>query len=140
MLFSNKAAAFIKMSEKEKAIEACSQAIELNPDYVKAILRRAQTYEETDKPHEAMADFENVLKLDPGHKEARMAVMVSKASLKYRQMSFGFLSSPRLSFFSLRCIPSQYVHSVYVITKATRTRKKMVGGGTNCLIHSSLVY
>ena len=99
MLFSNKAAAFIKMSEKEKAIEACSQAIELNPDYVKAILRRAQTYEETDKPHEAMADFENVLKLDPGHKEARMAVMVSKASLKYRQMSFGFPSSPPLFLF-----------------------------------------
>ena len=65
------------MGHPEKAIENCSEAIELNPNYVKAILRRAQTYEDTDKPHEAMKDFEKILELDPGNKEARMAVMVS---------------------------------------------------------------
>ena len=75
MLLGNKAAALIKMDEKEKAIAECSKAIELNPDYVKALSRRAQAYEDTDKPHEAFKDFEQVLKIDPGHKEARMAVM-----------------------------------------------------------------
>ena len=75
MLLSNKAAALIKLDEKEKAIEECSKAIELNPDYVKALTRRGQVYEDTDKPHEAFKDFEKVLQLDPGHKEARMAVM-----------------------------------------------------------------
>ena len=75
MLLSNKAAALIKMDEKEKAIEECSKAIEMNPDYVKALSRRAQAYEDTDKPHEAFKDFEKVLEIDPGHKEARMAVM-----------------------------------------------------------------
>ena len=75
MLLSNKAAALIKLDEKEKAIEECSKAIELNPDYVKALIRRGQVYEDTDKPHEAFKDFEKVLQLDPGHKEARMAVM-----------------------------------------------------------------
>merc|ERR1719245_1353606 len=30
---------------------------------------------DTDKPHEAMKDFEKVLEFDPGHKDARMAVM-----------------------------------------------------------------
>ena len=65
------------MGHPEKAIENCSEAIELNPNYVKAILRRAQTYEDTDKPHEAMKDFEKVLELDPANKEARIAVMVS---------------------------------------------------------------
>ena len=76
-MLSNKAAANLKMGLQEKALENCSEAIELNPNYVKAILRRAQTYEDTDKPHEAMKDFEKVLELDPGNKDARMAVMVS---------------------------------------------------------------
>ena len=75
-MLSNKAAANLKMGLQEKAIENCSEAIELNPNYVKAILRRAQTYEDTDKPHEAMKDFEKILELDPGNKDARMAVLV----------------------------------------------------------------
>ena len=64
------------MGQKEKAIEECSNAIELHPNYVKALLRRGQTFEETDKPHEAMKDFEKVLELDSGNKDAKMAVMV----------------------------------------------------------------
>merc|ERR1712107_208324 len=75
ILLSNKAAALIKNDEKEKAIEECTNALELNPNYMKALLRRAQTYEDTDKPHEAMKDFEKVLEFDPAHKDARMAVM-----------------------------------------------------------------
>jgi len=75
ILLANKAAASLKMGLHEKAIEDCSEAIELNPNYVKALLRRAQTYEDTDKPHEAMKDFEKVIQLDPGNKDARMAVM-----------------------------------------------------------------
>ena len=64
------------MGQKEKAIEDCTEALELNPNYVKALLRRAQTYEDTDKPHEAMKDFKKILELDPGNKDARMAVLV----------------------------------------------------------------
>ena len=75
ILMANKAAALIKMDQKVEAIEQCSEAIQLNPKYVKALLRRGQTYEETDKPHDAMKDFQQVLEIDPTHKEARMAVM-----------------------------------------------------------------
>jgi predicted TPR repeat methyltransferase len=62
---------------KEAAIEDCTKAIELKPDYVKALVRRGQAYEDTDKPHEAFKDFERVLEIDPGLKEARAAVLVS---------------------------------------------------------------
>jgi tetratricopeptide (TPR) repeat protein len=78
ILLSNRAAASIKMGQKEKAIHDCTEALGLNPNYVKAILRRAQTYEDTDKPHESMKDFQQILEIDPGHKESRMAVMVTK--------------------------------------------------------------
>lgn len=33
----------------DHAIKNCSKAIELNPTYLKALLRRAEIYEETDK-------------------------------------------------------------------------------------------
>lgn len=69
---------FCFQDNKESAISDCTTAIELKPDYVKALIRRGQTYENSDKPHEAMKDFEKVLEIDPGHKDARFAVMVGK--------------------------------------------------------------
>jgi len=40
------------------------------------LIRRGQTFENSDKPHEALKDFEKVLEIDPEHKDARFAVMV----------------------------------------------------------------
>ena len=98
ILLSNKAAASLKMGQKEKAIEDCTEALELNPNYVKALLRRAQTYEDTDKPHEAMKDFEKILELDPGNKDARMAVLV-RCYFDFFLLSLRFinLNSSRIS-------------------------------------------
>ena len=62
---------------KEAAIRDCSSAIELKPGYIKALLRRGQAYEDSDRPHEAMKDFEKALEIDPDLKEARVACMVS---------------------------------------------------------------
>ena len=33
----------------DQAVKNCSRAVELDPEYMKAILRRAEIYEETDK-------------------------------------------------------------------------------------------
>lgn len=51
-------------------------AIELNPDYVRAILRRAELYEKTDKLDEALEDYKSVLEKDPSLPQAREACMV----------------------------------------------------------------
>ena len=37
------------MGLNDLAIKNCTKAIELNPKYLKALLRRAEIYEETDK-------------------------------------------------------------------------------------------
>ena len=37
------------MGLNDLAVKNCSKAIELNPNYLKALLRRAEIYEETDK-------------------------------------------------------------------------------------------
>lgn len=74
VLYANRAAAKSKCLEKESAITDCTKAIELNPDYMKAYVRRAQLYEETEKLDEALEDFKKVLTFDPGHKEANYAI------------------------------------------------------------------
>lgn len=52
-------------------------AIELNPDYARALLRRAELYEQTEKLDEALEDYKKVLNRDPNHTSARQACMVS---------------------------------------------------------------
>ncbi|KAL2741647.1 tetratricopeptide repeat protein 1 [Vespula maculifrons] len=75
ILYSNRAAAKIKcLAEKESAILDCTKAVELNPSYVKAYVRRAQLYEETDKLDEALEDYKKILTFDSGHTEANYAV------------------------------------------------------------------
>lgn len=54
-----------------------SIAIELNPDYVRALLRRAELYEQTEKLDEALEDYKKVLEQDPTQTSARQACMVS---------------------------------------------------------------
>ncbi|KAI7796339.1 tetratricopeptide repeat protein 1 [Triplophysa rosa] len=75
ILFSNRAAARLHQDKKEAAISDCSKAIELNPNYVRAILRRAELYEKTDKLDEALEDYKTVLEKDPGIPAAREACM-----------------------------------------------------------------
>ncbi|XP_043076921.1 tetratricopeptide repeat protein 1 [Puntigrus tetrazona] len=75
ILFSNRAAARLHQDKKDSAISDCSKAIELNPNYVRAILRRAELYEKTDKLDEALEDYKSVLEKDPGIPAAREACM-----------------------------------------------------------------
>lgn len=76
ILFANRAAAQFKKGDLVATIQDCSESLELKPDYLKALVRRAQAYEDQDKPHEALKDFEKVLELDPKHAQANVAVRV----------------------------------------------------------------
>lgn len=75
VLYSNRAAARMKQDKKEVAITDCSIALELNPNYIKALLRRAELYEKTEKLEEALEDYKNVLEKDPSIHLAREACM-----------------------------------------------------------------
>ncbi|XP_020289762.1 tetratricopeptide repeat protein 1 [Pseudomyrmex gracilis] len=76
ILYANRAAAkAMCQTEKDSVISDCTKAIELNPSYVKAYVRRAQAYEESDKLDEALEDYKKVLTFDSSHKEANHAVM-----------------------------------------------------------------
>lgn len=63
---------------KQSAIEDCTHSLDYKPDYVRALLRRAKLYEETEKLEEALKDYNSVLELDPTVPDARRAAQVSK--------------------------------------------------------------
>lgn len=74
ILYGNRAAAKIKLDSKNSAIDDCSKAIELNPHYIRAILRRAKLYEDTEKLDESLEDYKKVIELDPKNTEAQQAL------------------------------------------------------------------
>lgn len=74
ILYCNRSASKIKLKRIEAAIDDCTKAIELNPGYQRAYLRRAAAFEEKDKLDEALEDYKKLLELDPGQKDAREAI------------------------------------------------------------------
>ncbi|XP_052672476.1 tetratricopeptide repeat protein 1 [Harpia harpyja] len=73
VLFSNRAAAKMKQDKTEAALSDCSKAVELDPNYIRALLRRAELYEKTEKLDEALEDYKAVLEKDPSVHQAREA-------------------------------------------------------------------
>ncbi|MEQ2186844.1 cytochrome c oxidase subunit 1, partial [Goodea atripinnis] len=49
--------------------------IDLDPEYLRALLRRAELYEKTEKLDEALEDYKQVLERDPNNSGARRACM-----------------------------------------------------------------
>mmetsp|Transcript_8956 Transcript_8956/g.18072 ORF Transcript_8956/g.18072 Transcript_8956/m.18072 type:complete len:226 (+) Transcript_8956:24-701(+) len=74
IFFANRAAVFARMGQHQAVCDDCDAALQRQPEYVKALLRRAQAREALDQPSEALADMKKALELDPGAKVAAAAV------------------------------------------------------------------
>lgn len=70
LLPANRAMAFLKLERFKEAEEDCSTAILLDNTYSKAFARRATARVALGKLVEAKKDFQEVLKLEPGNKQA----------------------------------------------------------------------
>eukprot|EP00057_Strongylocentrotus_purpuratus_P030716 XP_782508.3 PREDICTED: tetratricopeptide repeat protein 1 [Strongylocentrotus purpuratus] len=84
IMYANRAACRVRREQNEMAVEDCNKALELHPHYMKVWLRRANTYELMEKLDEALADFKQVLELDPSCYEARAACMRLPDQIKVR--------------------------------------------------------
>lgn len=84
IMYSNRAAAKMKLEQYEDAIADCTKALEFNPDYMKALLRRAELYEKTDKLDEALEDYTKALERDCSLHVARAACMRLPDQIKER--------------------------------------------------------
>ncbi|CAH1641972.1 unnamed protein product [Spodoptera littoralis] len=75
ILYCNRSASKMKLKKYKQAIKDCTKAIELDENYVKAYIRRAQSYEATEKLDESLADYKKILEFDPSHREAKLATI-----------------------------------------------------------------
>lgn len=85
---ANRASCFSKLGQHTETIKECTKAIELNPTYLKALLRRAEAHEKLDHYDEAIKDMKSVLELEPSHDQARRALVRLKplADEKHEKM------------------------------------------------------
>ncbi|KXN91059.1 Serine/threonine-protein phosphatase T [Leucoagaricus sp. SymC.cos] len=79
-LWCNRTYARMKLEEFGYALSDATQAIQLDPRYVKAYYRRATCYLQTLKPQLAVADFKKILAIEPGNETVRQQ-MVSTQKL-----------------------------------------------------------
>lgn len=70
LLAANRAMAYLKLDRFAEAEEDCTKAIALDSSYFKAFARRGTARLALGKLSEAKADFEQLLKLEPGNKQA----------------------------------------------------------------------
>ncbi|CAD8044589.1 unnamed protein product [Paramecium primaurelia] len=61
ILNSNIAICLMKLLDFESALEHCSKALEFNPEFIKALLNRAECYEKTDKLEEALEEIKRII-------------------------------------------------------------------------------
>ncbi|XP_060972088.1 uncharacterized protein LOC133038070 [Cannabis sativa] len=71
---SNRGICYLKLGKYEETIKECTKALELNPSYIKALLRRGEAHEKLEHFEEAMADMKKILELDPTNDQVRKAI------------------------------------------------------------------
>ncbi|XAR58509.1 hypothetical protein NMG60_11013935 [Bertholletia excelsa] len=71
---ANRAICFLKLEKYQDTIKECTKALELNPSYLKALLRRGEAYEKLEHFEEAIADMKKILELDPSDVQARRTI------------------------------------------------------------------
>ncbi|OEL36756.1 Tetratricopeptide repeat protein 1 [Dichanthelium oligosanthes] len=67
---ANRAVCFLKLGKHDETIKECTKALELNPSYLKALLRRAEAHEKLEHYDEAISDMKKVIELDPSNQQA----------------------------------------------------------------------
>ncbi|XP_045471520.1 dnaJ homolog subfamily C member 7 isoform X2 [Harmonia axyridis] len=80
-LHFNRATALSKLNKYEEAVVDCTAAISLNPNYMKALLRRAKCYMDLENYEEAVKDYEKINKIDKS-RENRRLLQDAKLALK----------------------------------------------------------
>lgn len=82
VLLSNRAACRIKLGQWEKSVEDCNLAIDIQPNYVKALLRRAQSNTQLERWEEALKDYEVLRKYVPGDREVAQSIFYVQVELR----------------------------------------------------------
>ncbi|XP_071737143.1 uncharacterized protein [Rutidosis leptorrhynchoides] len=72
---NNRATCFFKLGKYEDTVKECTKALELNPTYIKALIRRGEAHEKLDNYDEAIADMKKILELDPSNYQSKRTIV-----------------------------------------------------------------
>ncbi|KAM3697561.1 hypothetical protein ACB098_06G122500 [Castanea mollissima] len=82
VLYCNRAVCWSKLGLWEKSVEDCNQALKIQPNYMKALLRRAVSNAKLERWAEAMRDYEVLRRELPGDNEVAESLHRAQAALK----------------------------------------------------------
>ncbi|XP_016896509.1 sperm-associated antigen 1A-like isoform X2 [Cynoglossus semilaevis] len=74
ILYSNRAACYLKDGNSTDCVVDCTKALELRPYSLKPLLRRAMAYDSLERYHKAYVDYKTVLQIDTGVQAAHDSV------------------------------------------------------------------
>lgn len=72
---NNRATCFFKLGKYEDTLKECSKALEINPTYMKSLLRRGEAHEKLENYEEAIADMKKILELDPSNYQCKRTII-----------------------------------------------------------------
>eukprot|EP00126_Sphaerothecum_destruens_P000891 Sdes_comp11640_c0_seq1m2797 len=81
-LYCNRATVYAKLNDLGASIQDCDSAIDLDSSYVKAYLRRAKCYSDSEKYEEAVRDYEFVYNQDKSNRNVQELLKEAKLALK----------------------------------------------------------
>ncbi|KAL5565071.1 hypothetical protein UlMin_028235 [Ulmus minor] len=82
VLYCNRAACWFKLGMWEKSIEDCNQALLIQPNYTKALLRRAASNSKLERWVDAVRDYEVLRKVLPLDNEVAESLFHAQVALK----------------------------------------------------------
>lgn len=81
-IYANRAACHRQLYMSKKVVHDCTEALKLNPNHVKALIRRGQAQESLEKFKEALEDFQRANYLAPGTPVAVQGASRIRSALK----------------------------------------------------------
>ncbi|ONK81128.1 uncharacterized protein A4U43_C01F25600 [Asparagus officinalis] len=82
VLYCNRAACRSKLGQWERSIDDCNEALKIKPNYTKALLRRAESYEKLERWAESVRDYEVLKNELPGDAKVAEALLQAQLALK----------------------------------------------------------
>ncbi|XWS27329.1 hypothetical protein CRYUN_Cryun26dG0105700 [Craigia yunnanensis] len=82
VLYCNRAACWFKLGQWERSVEDCDQALSIEPNYIKALLRRAASNSKLERWADAVRDYEVLRRELPDDNEVAESLFHAQVALK----------------------------------------------------------
>ena len=82
IFYANRAAALMRLGKYKEALKDCTKAIEIDPGYLKAYLRRASIYSTLENYVESVKDYQQASRIDRTDSNIRVSLREAEAKLR----------------------------------------------------------